>query len=247
MSERSDLLSISGLTVNFGGLTALDDVYLSVVPNSVVGLIGPNGAGKTTLFNVLSGFQRADAGSIDLAGRRIDGLRPEQICRAGLVRTFQTSRVFADMTVLENVAVGALSRVNRVATAIECARRTFGDFGKRLHDYEPRPAETLSWANRARVEMARALACEPRLIALDEPAAGMNPAESNEIVELLRRLKARGISVLLIEHNMRVIMSACDRILVMHHGEPLMVGSPAEVKNDKRVVAAYLGAVDGLA
>ena len=241
------LLNVKGLTKRFGGLVALSSVEFSVAEGEIFGIIGPNGAGKTTLFNVLSGFQRADAGSIDLAGRRIDGLSPEQICRSGLVRTFQTSRVFADMTVLENVAVGALSRVNRIDTAIECARRTFGDFGKRLHDYEPRPAETLSWANRARVEMARALACEPRLIALDEPAAGMNPAESNEIVELLRRLKARGISVLLIEHNMRVIMSACDRILVMHHGESLMVGSPAEVKNDKRVEAAYLGDVDGLA
>ncbi len=244
---RSNLLVVEGLSKRFGGLEALSGVAFSVHKAEVFGVIGPNGAGKTTLFNILSGFQRPDSGTIRLAGQRIDGMSPEQICRCGLVRTFQTSRVFPEMSVVDNVAVGAFSRVNRVAAATAMARRTFDFFGPRLHGYAQRPAGTLSWANRARVEMARALACQPHLLALDEPTAGMNPVESNEIVMLLRQLKAAGMSVLLIEHNMRVIISVCDRMLVLHHGVPLMIGTPAEVKSDPRVLDAYLGATDGLA
>lgn len=246
-ATESPLLVVRALSKRFGGLVALSNVDFTVNEAEVFGVIGPNGAGKTTLFSILSGFQRADAGTIDLAGRRIDGMRPEEICRFGLVRTFQTSRVFSEMTVTENVAVGALCRVNRVSLARRLAERSFDYFGQRLHDYASRRAGTLSWANRARVEMARALACEPRVLALDEPAAGMNPAESAEIVALLRSLKSAGKSILLIEHDMRVIMSVCDRILVLHHGEALMIGTPAQVKSDKRVLDAYLGVSDGLA
>ncbi len=235
------LLQIESIRKSFGGLKAVKDVSFSIERNEIVSVVGPNGAGKTTLFNLLTGFIKPDGGQITLDGRRIDGCNPETVCRAGFVRTFQSSRVFPHMSVLDNVTIGALSRFKDVASARREALSIFDFFGSRLHDYSSRAAGTLSWANRTRVEIARALACRPFLIGLDEPTAGMNPAETNEISELIVKLRDEGVTVLVIEHDMSLVMRVSDRIVVLHHGELLMQGTPPEVRGNAKVMEAYLG------
>lgn len=257
-----NLLEIQSVSVTFGGLAALKRVSFAIAEGEIVGLIGPNGAGKTTLFNCLSAFQSVSEGHLRFRGRALERLAPHQVAALGLARTFQTSRIFKRMTVLEHLLVGrhlhqrtgfcaAVARpawvAREEAEARERGLRVLALFGDRLlprlHDF----ADTLSYANRRRLEIARALVADPRLLLLDEPTAGMNPHESAGIVELIKRIRSLGITVLLIEHDMKVIMGASDRIVVLDHGEKIAEGLPEEIRRNEEVVQAYMGRRHGRA
>jgi branched-chain amino acid transport system ATP-binding protein len=233
------LLEIQGLRKRFGGLQAVCDVTLSMEQGEVLGLIGPNGAGKTTVFNVISGFLPPDAGDIRFRGRSIVGLRPHQICRLGLTRTFQIVRPFAHLSVLENVKVGALARTASPAQTLAKARAVLQEVG--LESKAEVPARELTLAERKRLELARSLATDPHLLLLDEVMAGLNATETQWIVELIRRINARGVTILLIEHVMRAVMSLSNRIAVLNYGQLIAEGPPAQVVNAPNVIEAYLG------
>jgi branched-chain amino acid transport system ATP-binding protein len=233
------LLEVTGISRRFGGLQAVRDLSLSVAPDEVLGLIGPNGAGKTTAFNLLSGFLAPDRGQIRFDGRSIVGLPPHAICRLGLCRTFQIVRPFPRLSVLDNVRVGALSRRPRMEDARDRARGVIEQVG--LGDKVDHAAGALTLAERKRLELARALATEPRLLLLDEVMAGLNPTEIEAIVALVKRINASGVAILLIEHNMRAVMSLSHRIAVLNFGEKIVEGEPAAVANHPRVIEAYLG------
>jgi branched-chain amino acid transport system ATP-binding protein len=233
------LLEVTGISRRFGGLQAVRDLSLSVAPDEVLGLIGPNGAGKTTAFNLLSGFLAPDRGQIRFDGRSIVGLPPHAICRLGLCRTFQIVRPFPRLSVLDNVRVGALSRRPRMEEARDRARLVIEQVG--LGGKVDHAASALTLAERKRLELARALATEPRLLLLDEVMAGLNPTEIEAIVALVKRINASGIAILLIEHNMRAVMSLSHRIAVLNFGEKIVEGEPAAVANHPRVIEAYLG------
>ena len=228
-----------GLSRRFGGLQAVAGLDLAVAPGETLGLIGPNGAGKTTVFNLLSGFLAPDTGDVSFRGRSIVGLAPHAICRLGLARTFQIVRPFPRMSVLENVRVGALAQHPRASEALARARDVVARVG--LGAREHVAAGSLTLAERKRLELARALATGPALLLLDEVMAGLNPTEIETIIQLVRGVHDSGVSILLIEHNMRAVMALSHRIVVLSFGERIAEGAPAEIASHPKVVEAYLG------
>jgi branched-chain amino acid transport system ATP-binding protein len=233
------LLEVEGLTKRFGGLVANQDVSFRVAAGEIVGLIGPNGAGKTTLFNAIAGFFAPSSGAIRLDGRSVAGRPPERMAALGVARTFQIVRVFRSMTVLENAMVGAMLRHRAVAEASRRAHEALGFVG--LERRADEPAGRLTAADQKRLELARALATEPRLLLLDEVMAGLTASEVNEAAELVRRVRARGIACVVVEHVMEGIMPIADRLIVLERGRTIAEGPPAEIARDPAVVAAYLG------
>ncbi|HYF96169.1 MAG TPA: ABC transporter ATP-binding protein [Symbiobacteriaceae bacterium] len=244
------LLECHRITKRFGGLTAVKDLDLSIKSGEILGLIGPNGAGKTTAFNMISGVAGPDSGRISLRGKEMTGARSYQMARSGVCRTFQNPRLFGRLSVLDNVMVaahaeggGLWSRIRGVvafdAETRERARASLAFVG--LEHREQDQAADLPYGHLRKLELARALAGNPALILLDEPVAGMNPTEIGEFMTLVRRVIDRGISVLLIEHHMQMVMGVCERVIVLNFGEKLAEGTPAEVGADPGVIAAYLG------
>jgi len=235
----AEALVVRNLSKRFGGLRAVQGLSFSVKENETVALIGPNGAGKTTSFNLITGYYRPDAGSVSAFGREIVGLRPHDICGHGLARTFQVARPFGKMTVLANVMTGAFLRDRSLDVARERAREAIAFVG--LTAKEHTPARDLTTIDQRRLEMARALATQPRLLLLDEVMAGLNPTEIDQAVALIGKLSQRGLTIVIVEHVMRAIMAVARHIVVLDHGRKIAEGNPEEVVADKDVIRAYLG------
>jgi branched-chain amino acid transport system ATP-binding protein len=236
------ILEGKGVTKYFGGLAAISNVDFHVDQGEIVGLIGPNGAGKTTLFNLISAALALNAGVIRFKGEKISGLKPHQICRAGVARTFQSVKVFGNMPALGNVMLGSLFGTSSGMSSADASREAIESLEfVGLSALRTIPAKDLTLANQKRLEVARALATKPEVLLLDELIAGLNPTETAQAMELVTRIRGRGITILMIEHVMKAIMSVCDRIIVLHHGEKIAEGVPQEIATSKTVVEVYLG------
>jgi len=233
------LLQVDGISKSFSGLKAVQNVSFEVPEGKIVGLIGPNGAGKTTCFNLIAGVYKPDTGTIMLNGARIDGKRPDQICRAGIGRTFQIVKPFAGLSVLDNVVVGALNAAASVTEARRIAEEVLEVLG--LAGKRAQAASTLTLPDRKRLEVARALATQPKLLLLDEVMAGLRPTEVDQMVRVLLDLNKRGLTILLIEHVMRAVMALSGNIIVLHHGELISRGTPDQIAKDPKVLECYLG------
>jgi len=231
-------LSLADVGVRYGGVQALDHVSLTVSPGAILGLIGPNGAGKTTLINATTGFAKLAAGEIRLGDRRIDGLPPHRIARAGIARTYQNIRLFGKLSVRTNLAAGAFAQPG--ALTDDAARALLARAGVAHLDLDA-TAAALPYGDQRRLEIARALAAQPSILMLDEPAAGMNPTETAHLVDTIRALAQSGIGILLIEHDMSLVRAACDDVVVLNFGEVLAHGTPAAIAQDPAVIEAYLG------
>jgi len=255
MSKK--LLEIQDVLVNFGGVTALDKVNLHVNEGEIAALIGPNGAGKTTVFNIVTGYYTPTSGSVIVDGESMLGLRPYQIARKGLGRTFQNIRLFGDMTAVENVATAAdaLNKSGLVGSlfGVPRSRRDEKASMEKAHELlrfigldhrALQMAKNLPYGDQRRLEIARALALNPKVLLLDEPAAGFNPQEKVELGELIRKIRDRGFAVLLIEHDMSLVMDISDRVSVLDFGQKIAEGTPAEIQNNQRVIDAYLGVAE---
>ncbi len=234
-----ELLRIDQIVKNFGGLTALAGVDILVSEGQIKSIIGPNGAGKTTLFNVITGFYNPNGGRILFQGKNITGLPPEEIAFTGIGRTFQLVKPFLNMTLLENVIVGALNRTSSVKEARKRAMNIIGFLG--LEEKTKTPTDALTIEDRKRLELARALATSPSLLLLDEVMAGLNPAEVNEMIGLIRRMRDDGVTILLIEHVMHAVLKLSDEVVVLNYGEKIYEGDPALVVKDPKVIEIYLG------
>ena len=233
------MLETKGVSKIFGGLVAVKTVDFRAEPGEIVGLIGPNGAGKTTFFNILSGFLAPDEGDVLFQGKSILDLKPHTICKLGMTRTFQIVKPFPELTVLDNVIMGAFNHNGKTPGARAKALEVMDLLG--LTDRASELAGNLPIAGRKRVEIAKALATEPALMLLDEVMAGLTPSELTQMIDTTRRIRDAGVTIVIVEHVMSVIMSLCDRIYVLHHGEKIAEGTPAEVSSNKSVMEAYLG------
>ena len=239
MSDATPILELDRVTKRFGGLTAVSSVSFKVPVGEILGIIGPNGAGKTTLFNVIAGYYRPEEGRIVFDGRDVTGLPAHAISRLGLTRIFQIVKPFGNLSVADNVMIGALTRLPRVRDARVEAERVIALCG--LGPHAAARARALPIGLRKRLEVARALATRPRLLLLDEVMAGLNPSELTGIIDLVRRVHAEGVTLIVIEHVMAAMMRLAQRIVMLHHGEKIAEGTPAQIAHDRRVIDAYLG------
>ena len=236
------ILEGKGVTKHFGGLAAISKVDFEVDRGEIVGLIGPNGAGKTTLFNLISAALVLNSGAIRFKGEKISGLKPHQVCRAGVARTFQSVKIFGDIPVLGNVLLGALYGTSTGMSSADATREAMESLEfVGLSAVRATPAKDLTLANQKRLEVARALATKPELLLLDELIAGLNPTETTEAMELVTKIRDKGITIFMIEHVMKAIMSICDRLIVLHHGEKIAEGTPQQITNNQTVIEVYLG------
>jgi len=233
------ILEVSKITKRFGGLVAVHDLDMIVNEGEILGLIGPNGAGKTTLFNVVVGYYQPEEGQIIFQGHDITGLKPYEVCRRGIARTFQTTKPFLDSSVLENVVIGGFAQIPSTAKAQKIALKALDML--ELGDRAETQASELTVPDRKRLEMARALATGAKLLLLDEPMAGLTPSEKAHTADLLRKVREQGITLVIVEHDMKVVMTLCSRIILMNRGEKLIEGTPQEVSNDPKAITAYLG------
>jgi len=233
------ILEVKGLTKNFKGLRAVHEVTFSIERNEIFGMIGPNGSGKTTIFNLISNVFEPSSGTVLLGNQLLTGLQPHRVCRKGMGRTFQIAKPFLDLSVLENVVIGALNRTDSVSEAQERSIRILTQMG--LEGKTDALGKDLSVPERKRLELSRALATEPKVLLLDEVMAGLNPTEVRDLLGVLRAVNSMGITLFIIEHIMHAIMDISQRILVLHHGEKIALGTPKEVASHERVIEAYLG------
>jgi branched-chain amino acid transport system ATP-binding protein len=234
-----EILQVENLTMRFGNLTAVDSVHLSVRQGEIIGLIGPNGAGKTTFFNCLTGYLAPQTGGIQFNGHRITGLRPNRICKLGLARTFQIVQVFRDMTTWENVMVGAFCRTSDSNEAYQRALETLKFTG--LYEKKDFLVSSLTIADQKRLEISKTLATQPQLLMLDEAMAGLNATETNEAIDLIKKIRQRGITLIIVEHVMEVIMSISERVVVFDSGKKIAEDVPEKIVKNPRVIEAYLG------